>query len=182
MAVLTLGSAAPGASFDQPYDMLYACHERVSRSLALLGKLVRHVAVHGCDGQAREAANDVLRYFDMAAPAHHLDEELHVFPLLERLGNAELSAVVRRLRDDHLKFTHTWSVLRALLLRVAARDATVPEGLEAAAQRFIELHAEHLVLEDEQVFVAARAAMDAQALALMGQEMAQRRGVKPGPY
>ncbi|RYF75253.1 MAG: hemerythrin domain-containing protein, partial [Comamonadaceae bacterium] len=74
------GFNAPGVGFEQPFAMLEACHERVQRTLALLGRLRGHVQAHGADEPARQAARDVLRYFDIAAPLHHEDEELHVFP------------------------------------------------------------------------------------------------------
>src|SRR5689334_2494815 len=77
------GLRSPEAGFDQPFEMLHACHERVRRSLRLLQRLVAHAQVHGADAQVREAAADVLRYFDLAAPAHHEDEERHLVPRLQ---------------------------------------------------------------------------------------------------
>jgi hypothetical protein len=76
--------------FEQPFAMLEACHERVQRTLALLARLRVHVREQGADENARQAARDVLRYFDMAAPLHHEDEELHVFPLLLAHGAPEV--------------------------------------------------------------------------------------------
>ena len=78
------GMRSPGAGFDQPFEMLDACHDRVRRSLDLLRRLRDYLRGHGhgCDDSARQAARDVLRYFDIAAPLHHEDEELHVFPPL----------------------------------------------------------------------------------------------------
>ena len=67
--------AAPGAGFDQPFEMLLACHERVERMLGLLERLAQHLAEHGCTPDAAQAARDVMRYFDIAGPAHHEDEE-----------------------------------------------------------------------------------------------------------
>ncbi|MEN9486198.1 MAG: hypothetical protein RJB37_4078, partial [Pseudomonadota bacterium] len=61
------GFASPAVGFDQPFEMLQACHERVERSLALLQRLVAHVRDHGHDTASRSAARDVLRYFDLAA-------------------------------------------------------------------------------------------------------------------
>ena len=75
------------AGFEQPFEMLSACHDRVRRSLALLGRLCEHVEVHGTDAQACQAAADVLRYFSLAAPAHHEDEERHVVPALYARGD-----------------------------------------------------------------------------------------------
>ncbi|MEK9803656.1 MAG: hemerythrin domain-containing protein, partial [Curvibacter sp.] len=95
------GFDSPAAGFEQPYDMLTACHERVQRTLALLERLIAHVDRHGHDTQSRSAAADVLRYFDLAAPLHHQDEELHVFPALLAGQDAALQAVVRRLQAEH---------------------------------------------------------------------------------
>ena len=73
MAVVPPGSArhlpgfsAPGVGFEQPFAMLQACHERVLRTLALLARLRTHVLQHGVDDDARQAARDVQRYFDIA--------------------------------------------------------------------------------------------------------------------
>lgn len=101
----TLSISAPDSpsapTFEQPFEMLHACHDRVRRMLALLDRLVAHIPANGVDRQAREAARDVLRYFDEAAPQHHLDEELHVFPRLESGAPAGVRELVARLRADH---------------------------------------------------------------------------------
>ncbi|MDP3228887.1 MAG: hemerythrin domain-containing protein [Acidovorax sp.] len=106
--------------------MLEACHERVVRTLALLARLRAHVLLHGADDNARQAARDVLRYFDIAAPLHHQDEELHVFPLLMAGASAEVQALVQRLRTDHAHMTSDWAAargpLQALVDRVPDRD------------------------------------------------------------
>ena len=95
------GMHTPGAGFDQPFEMLDACHDRVRRSLDLLARLRSYLRDKGCDDSARQAARDVLRYFDMAAPLHHEDEERHVFPpLLAQTGDAPLLALVRQLQRD----------------------------------------------------------------------------------
>ncbi len=88
------GMRSPGAGFDQPFEMLDACHDRVRRSLDLLRRLRDYLRGHGhgCDDSARQAARDVLRYFDIAAPLHHEDEEMHVFPPLLDNGTPEVRA------------------------------------------------------------------------------------------
>ena len=68
------GFNTPAVGFEQPFEMLEACHERVQRSLALLGRIARHIDAQGHDAQSRSAAVDVLRYFDIAGPHHHEDE------------------------------------------------------------------------------------------------------------
>jgi hemerythrin-like domain-containing protein len=158
--------------------MLGACHDRVRRMLALLTRLREHLRTHGADGQARQAATDVLRYFDQAAPAHHEDEERHVFPLLLREGDAAQRPTVERLQRDHRAMAAQWPAVRALLQRVAAGAAAPAADEEAACDRFAALYVSHLSAEDEIVFPAARARMNAAAQQAMGDEMARRRGVR----
>ena len=45
-------------------------------------RLPAWVAEHGVDADAVAGARRVARYFDSAAPLHHADEELDLFPLL----------------------------------------------------------------------------------------------------
>src|ERR1700748_365943 len=92
------GITAPGTplgpSFEEPFEMLHACHQRMERMLALLRKLRSHMRASGADEEVRQAARDVMRYFDKAAPQHHRDEELHVFPTLVGLQDVDLIRLV----------------------------------------------------------------------------------------
>ena len=166
--------ASPAAGFDQPFEMLAGCHDRVRRSLALLQRLAEHLRTHGADRDARSAADDVLRYFDIAGPQHHLDEERHVLPLLEASGDAALIDAAQRLYREHRQIDAQWQVLRALLFVL---DDT--EALGRQSDAFIALYEQHLPLEDAVVFPAARRLMLARGDAdveAMGREMAARRG------
>jgi len=42
-----------------------------------------------------------MRYFDMAAPLHHEDEKLHVFPALLKWPDVALHQLVARLIAGH---------------------------------------------------------------------------------
>jgi hemerythrin-like domain-containing protein len=176
-APLTL-HAAPAAGFDQPFEMLEACHERVRRMLALLGRLRAHLAEHGADAPAREAARDVMRYFDLAAPLHHADEELHVFPVLAASGDAGLAGLAGRLAADHRRMAGDWAVVRADLAAVAQGQALAPAHV-ARWLAFVELYERHAVEEDGIAYPAARERLAPAALALMGEDMAARRGLRP---
>jgi hemerythrin-like domain-containing protein len=171
--------AAPSAGFDQPFAMLTGCHERVERSLRRLLRLAAHLRQHGADAQAIDAARDVMRYFDVAGPAHHEDEERHVLPWLEAHGQAALAA---RLHDDHRRMAQGWAAVRATLAEVAA-GRWGDDGADESMRRwrdFERLYTEHIALEEVQAFPPVAAALGAEALAAMGREMAARRGVLPG--
>ncbi len=176
------GLHAPAAGFDAPFALLDACHERVRRSLALLERLGAHLCAHGADAAARGAAQDVLRYFGQAAPAHHEDEERHVLPLLQASGDAELQALARRLLDDHAGIRRAWSALEAQLQALVAGAPVEADSMLAAAADFVRAHDGHLEREDGLAFPAAARLLAAQPgpaqhLAAMGREMAARRGV-----
>lgn len=169
------GLNSPAAGFDQPFEMLSACHDRVRRSLGLLQRLVDHLAVHSVDRQAQDAAADVLRYFSVAAPHHHEDEERHVIPLLAASPDPGLREAAQRMLRDHGLIRQRWSELAPLLQAVAA-GAEAPQALAEAAQAFVEVHRGHLELEDTVAFPQAAERTRDEALAAMGQEMAARRG------
>lgn len=169
--------AAPAAGFDEPFAMLAACHERVERSLRLLERLAEHVPAHGADEQARSAARDVLRYFELAAPHHHEDEERHVLPVLRARGQG---ALADRVQADHEAMAAAWVRLRPQLQALEQGDAAAALSPEARAEwpAFAALYRAHIALEDGSVFPPAAAGLDAAAQRAMGDEMAQRRGVR----
>lgn len=179
------GFHTPGAGFEAPFDMLAACHERVERMLALLARVQQHLVERGCDEAARQAARDVMRYFDLAAPLHHQDEELHVFPPLLAGPDARLRALVQRLVQDHRDMEAAWPAARGVLQAIADRPA--PEGTPlaptqtAALNRFAALYGRHLTDEDRLAYPAAQAALTGDALLAMNQDMMQRR-VNPSQF
>jgi hemerythrin-like domain-containing protein len=157
--------------------MLEACHERVQRSLDLLGRLVDYVEHKGHDEQTRSAAADVLRYFDIAAPLHHEDEEVNVFPLLLAQGDGPLRAAVQRLQAEHQRMDGLWAAVRQPLLRWREPGVTqsVDDATRVAVKSFGDIYAGHICTEEGLVFLAARTLMDDAALACMGQAMQARR-------
>jgi hemerythrin-like domain-containing protein len=168
---------SPAAGFEAPFAMLQACHERIERTLALLQRLRVHVARHGADDQARQAARDVLRYFDQAAPEHHLDEERHVLPALEGSGDPALVTLAKRLRDDHRRMEAAWAVARPVLAALAeGRLAGLQLAQDEALAAFAQLHADHLAAEEQVAFPAASASLDAPAVERMSRDMGVRRG------
>lgn len=168
---------SPAAGFDQPFEMLAACHERVQRMVGLLERLAEHLLTAGCDSQARDAARDVMRYFDLAAPAHHADEERHVLPLLRAAGDDAFAA---QLEQEHRELQRRWAELRQPLADVVAGTWVTADATELASwHRFAELYRAHAAAEEAHAFPLAQAALDADAQRAMGREMAQRRGL-PG--
>jgi hemerythrin-like domain-containing protein len=170
-------STAP--SFDDPLGMLRSCHRRIERQLATLDRLQRHLPEHGCDADARTAARTIMKYFDTAAPNHHADEEASVFPRLMAALPGRADALIADLERDHDTLAENWRKLRPLLAAIAAgaRANLSPrqvDGVRAAYET-------HIAREEGELIPLAAQALDADALAEIGSEMAARRGAPFDP-
>lgn len=175
------GFDTPAAGTEAPLEMLAACHGRMERHLALLERLGAHLADHGHDGQARDAAAQLLRYFDRAAPDHHADEERDLFPaLLESMAGSDpvcLRELTASLSDDHRRLEAGWRPLRTLLQRIADGE---PEALDpAAAQAWVADYRRHLAREDAELLPMAARLLDDDAIVQVGRAMRERRGIPP---
>ncbi len=174
------GHRSPSVGFEAPFEMLSACHERVERMLTLLIKLRHHLSAHGWNDQAAKAANDVIRYFDLAAPHHHLDEEMHVFPVILALYDATLDALVLRLKQDHLDMEKSWVVVKQLLASVVNADVNTwvsfSDADNGALDAFAAAYNEHINQEEWDVYPAAKRACSNDQLDAMSHEMMRRRG------
>ena len=177
------GYSAPAAGLEAPFEMLAACHDRVERMLALQKKLQLHLLTKGCDAPARQAARDVMRYFDLAAPLHHQDEERHVFPSLLAGTDAALHALVRRLTQDHRQMETSWLEARCTLQAIADSPASAWTSLTpaqtAGLEHFAALYRRHLADENRIVYPAAESLLPPDAIRAMSEDMMQRRGVAP---
>ena len=168
-----LGKVAPG--FDQPLDVLLACHGRFEKQCATLEKLLMHLSEHGSDAAAQQAARNILNYFDHAAIHHHDDEERNLFPLLERAGQGEWCEVVELLTSEHDDLAQLWRALRPPLQAIAQGEAVALNATHT--ERFIALNRSHIAFENERVLPLARQVLSAADLLTLGQAMATRRGV-----
>jgi hemerythrin-like domain-containing protein len=170
---------APSAGFEQPFEMLQACHERVLRMLGLLLRLMEHVRTQGIDQQAQDAARDVMRYFDRAGPAHHEDEERHVLPVLRETHDPDALGWAERLHHDHLDMERQWAQVRKDLQDVVNSSAPA-QDIDHRWRAFDALYRAHIDLEEALAYPKAQALMSVSRRDLMGAEMTTRRGV-PGP-
>lgn len=178
----TLQIAKPGQAavgFDAPLAMLAECHRRVERQCATLTRLVAHLDAHGSDAPAREAATAVMRYFDLAAPNHHADEEEDLFPaLIEAMAGSDavcLREITASLRADHAELDRRWAALRRTLEAIAAGRSAALAADEARA--FAELYARHIAREERELLPMAERLLGDAELAAIGAAMRRRRGL-----
>ena len=172
------GHSAPAVGFEVPLEMLAACHGRVEAQCATLRRLVVHLAEHGVDQQAREAAAAVTRYFDTSAVHHHADEEVDLFPaLIEAMAGSDavcLRELTASLTAEHRELEQRWRALRRRLEQVARGNASALTDVEV--HDFIGLYERHIAREEAELLpMAGRLLRDAE-LDRIGLAMRARRG------
>lgn len=166
-------AAAP--TFDQPLEMLYACHDRITAQCDTLDRLVSHLLVQGNDAQAAQAARAILRYFDTAGQHHHQDEEQDLFPALLAGGDSEAAGHVARLLEEHKTLDAAWQALRPQLAAIEQGRADTVDADVAA--HLIARYARHIAFENGTLLPLAQTLLDAETLQRIGRNMAVRRGV-----
>lgn len=174
-----LPDSAP--SFDQPIAVLKHCHDRIRKQLATLEKLLPHLAAHGADEQARQAAAAVLKYFDKAAHLHHDDEEQDLVPMLARVAQgadaALLDQLVPTILDEHRQMDGMWQNLHEELTAIAAGSAAVLSA--ATVQKFGAMYLAHMEREEANIAPMAKRLFSPEQMAALGQSMQRRRGIEP---
>jgi len=174
------GFHSAAAGFEVPLEMLSACHGRVESQCRTLLRLVPHIAANGPDQAAREAAQNITRYFDTSAKQHHADEEEDLFPALlqatPEAGLAPLRELVLALQTQHRELELSWGELRGKLEGVCR--GTVRNLDSGEVGRLVELYRLHIAREESELLpLAARLLGEAQ-LDVVGRAMRLRRGIK----
>ena len=167
------------ASFDSPIEMMKLCHEKVRRFARLTQRLGRHMEKSSIDAAAKEAAESVLRYFTIAAPLHHEDEEDDLFPALrnlsiERLGVTEHEVLHRNLQEleaEHVQLTALWHQIATWLNALLQDIATPPPQ---CLNTFAITYTAHADREEKYIYPYAEALAPV-TLNRIGQRMAKRR-------
>jgi hemerythrin-like domain-containing protein len=174
------GMRAPAPGFDEPLEMLYACHGRIQDQIATLEKLVPHLARAGCDSAAQEAARAVMRYFDSAGVQHHEDEEQDLFPLLRRYagerGRADVLGALDALAREHRTMGEVYALIRRRLVEVG--EARSPRLDIEQVAHFAWLYRRHIMREEALAFGFAAEVLTPAERAGLGARMAHRRGAE----
>lgn len=165
--------------FDSPIELLETCHEKVLRFTNLMLKLEIHVSKRGADARAREAAQSILRYFTIAAPLHHQDEEEDLFPAL-RLLNPEsiglqhfhtLISSIERLEREHQTLEKLWAISRVWLEKIEqGENSPAPNILK----EYVAMYQNHVAQEEAEIYPHT-ALLAQETLQSLVHKMTQRR-------
>jgi pyridoxamine 5'-phosphate oxidase len=170
--------------FDDPLEMLLACHRRIEKQLETLKRLRAHLDSGPMDAEASRAAQAVLRYFPRSAMQHHEDEEKDVFPLLEQriTDSAErtrFDALRDVLEDDHRELESHWSRLKKPLEGIAEG---LPRVLPASdVHAFVAAYARHILAEESALQDFFDRWLNDEDRRELGRSMSARRSTPPPP-
>ncbi len=140
------------------YEALDSTHRAAQLMLQAFAGLLAHLDDQGLDPRAEQAAAEVLAFFDGPAAHHHRDEEALVFPGLLAGGDAMLVQHVQSLQQDHGWIEEDWRLLKPQLEAIVAGynwyDLAM---LREAVPVFAALYQDHIALEEQVVYPAAKA-------------------------
>lgn len=175
------GSAAKSATFEQPIDLLLSCHEKIIHFSSALVKIVIAVQKEGWNEQYTNSVDQVRHYFNVASPAHHLDEEMHLFPAiialdpeLKKAHSIDMLTMINAMIKEHVESDALWATLDKMLAERSDDFST----LKNLSRQFKSDMHEHAKIENEQIFPYAKAHISEADLKKIGLAIARRRGIK----
>jgi hemerythrin-like domain-containing protein len=139
------------------FEVLDATHREVMHTLERLQQWVEQLDPQRVDDATRATADEICKFFDGHARAHHAAEEAQIFPNLLATGDAALVQHVHRLQQDHGWLEEDWLELQPQLRAVVeGYNWYDPDFLRAAVPVFTELYRDHIALEENIVYPESR--------------------------
>lgn len=160
-------------TWDEPIEMLYACHGKVKSFCRQLQLLPDYLEKNGVNQAVKNDVQQILNYFNQSAPLHHDDEEKDFFPALIK-QRPEAQTDVDLLEAQHIELHRNWDELSAQL--VALLNGEIQQIDRALIQRFVAGYDQHIAIE-EPLFELGREHLSQEELNSIGQIMADRRRV-----
>lgn len=158
-------------SWDEPIEMLYACHGKVKTFCRQLQLLPDYLSQNGLNTAVKNDVRQILAYFNQAAPLHHDDEERDFFPALIK-RQPQMQTAVDLLEQQHFDLHCNWDELAAALQALLNGER---ESIDAALiERFVAGYEQHIAIE-EPLFELGREYLSLEELHSIGKIMAERR-------
>lgn len=160
-------------TWDEPIEMLYACHGKVKSFCRQLQLLPDYLEKNGVNQAVKNDVQQILNYFNQSAPLHHDDEEKDFFPALIK-QRPEAQTDVDLLEAQHIELHRNWDELSAQL--VALLNGEIQQIDRELIKRFVAGYDQHIAIE-EPLFELGREHLSQEELNSIGQIMADRRRV-----
>ncbi|MFY9912673.1 MAG: hemerythrin domain-containing protein [Candidatus Sulfotelmatobacter sp.] len=169
-------------SFSDPTGLLSDCHRRIEMFLGSLRRIA-DVIDRPLIEQERSALDSALHYFRESAPKHTADEEESLFPRLRQIQDPEIEnafASLDALEADHREANSLHGeadVLGTRCLNEGRLPATEGAQFRQAVNKLASIYGEHIRIEDEVVFPAAKRRLSSPQQSAIASEMASRRNL-----
>jgi putative Hemerythrin HHE cation binding domain subfamily protein len=162
------------ASWNEPIEMLYACHGKVKRFCRQLTILPDYLAKNGCNQAVKNDVQQILNYFNQSAPLHHDDEEKDFFPLLVKYV-PEAQKDIDELERQHVTLHDSWTKLSEQLQALLKDER---ENIDVTLiNHFVSSYDKHIALE-EPLFELGKQHLSELELREIGDIMSARRRVQ----
>ncbi len=182
---IQIGAGPTKSLLDDPMALFYACHRRVNFFLNTFLKVAQAAQGKSLTPEQQNALKSALRYFREAAPLHTLDEEQSLFPRLQKIQSPKTKTLLstletlkqghRNAEDDHKK-VNQWIEDWIDQDKLSAKTYLC---LSETLKRLSDFYEEHMQIEEQAVFPIAKEMLPSSEMAIIGQEMAIRRGLDP---
>ncbi|MDG6895633.1 hemerythrin domain-containing protein [Volucribacter amazonae] len=159
------------ASWQDPIEMLYACHSKVKKFCRQLAILPDYLAKNGVNQAVKNDVRQILSYFNQAAPLHHDDEEQDFFPALVK-HQPQAQSRIDELAEQHHQLHQNWALLSTQLEQLLLGEREQVD--QVLIEHFIAGYDSHIAIE-EPLFELGKQCLSAQELQTMGTIMAKRR-------
>ncbi|HZQ69354.1 MAG TPA: hemerythrin domain-containing protein [Terriglobales bacterium] len=170
---------AKAHSFSDPTGLLSDCHRRIEMFLGSLQR-VAEVIDRPLPDETQSALESALRYFRESAPKHTADEEQSLFPRLRQIQDPEIRnalATLDALEADHHKANTLHGELDVLgtrCLNERCLPATEAAQFRQVVNDLASIYRQHIRIEDEIVFPAAKRRLSSPEQSAIANEMASR--------
>lgn len=160
--------------FTDPLGLLKACHQNILAFCDQLDELAKKIETGPIGFEIAGAGGKIYKYFKTAGKHHHEDEEIEIFPILNRTS-LKLADRVNQAKQEHEKLDALWAIIAPQL----ANPVSIKDGAEfaATALEFTQSQRAHIIFEEEELFELAQHLIGQAELEKIGQNMAKRRGV-----
>ena len=169
------------AGFDDPMGMLADCHRRIERFLAVLCRVAERREPGALSSEEKQAVEGALQYFREGGRRHNADEEESLFPRMRQAGSDALAArlaEIDNLEEEHREAALLHASLDKLYTKWIAEGVlgeTERKQLRHNAARLARLYAEHIQVEEQQIFPLAARLLNRETIAAVGSEFRARR-------
>ena len=170
--------AKPDSGFEDPIGMLKDCHRRIEHFLDILCVVAERARDRSLTEEEQSAVKASLQYFHVGGERHTRDEEESLFPRLLTAAPDGAATVIDRLTRDHCDANDLHASIDWLYTAwISARTLQRAEQADLLAQTasLRRLYADHIQIEENEVFPRASRALDSESLAAIGREFSARR-------